>query len=175
MTVFTASFSGVAVSAAQDLFEIVAPADSRIRLLEIDIGQYSDFGDAQAEIVAISVHRGHTVSGSGGTSITAGATDSAYGLININPYGRASGATVEVNNTTVATTTGELLWATGWHIQAGFLWRPDESAPRGLPPFRRHILIKPSQRLVIRITAPADALTTNGSILFEEIGKSPVS
>ncbi len=44
MTVFSASFSAVAISAAQDLFEIVAPSDSRIRLLEIDIGQYSDFG-----------------------------------------------------------------------------------------------------------------------------------
>ncbi len=45
MTVFTAAFSAVAISAAQDLFEIVAPSDSRVRLLEIDIGQYSDFAD----------------------------------------------------------------------------------------------------------------------------------
>ncbi len=49
MTVFSAAFSAVAISAAQDLFEIVAPSDSRIRLLEIDIGQYSDFGDAAEE------------------------------------------------------------------------------------------------------------------------------
>ena len=48
MTVFTASFSAVAITAAQDLFEIVAPSNSRVRLLEIDIGQYTDFGDAQA-------------------------------------------------------------------------------------------------------------------------------
>ncbi len=43
--VYTAAFSAVAISAAQDLFEIVAPPDARVRLLEIDIGQYSDFGD----------------------------------------------------------------------------------------------------------------------------------
>ena len=166
MTVFSAAFSAVAITAAQDLFEIVAPANSRVRLLEIDIGQYSDFGDAQAEILSIAVHRGHTVSGSGGSTITPA---------NLNPYGAGAGSTVEANNTTVATTSGALLWATGWHIQAGFLWSPVEHAPRGVIAFRRHIVIKPSQRLVIRITAPNDSLTTNGSILFEEIGKSPVS
>lgn len=166
MTVFTAAFSAVAVTLAQDLFEIVAPANSRVRLLEIDIGQYSDFGDAQAEILSIAIHRGHTVSGSGGSTVTPE---------NINPYGAAAGSTVEANNTTVAITSGALLWATAWHVQAGFLWGPLENAPRGVLAFRRHIIIKPSQRLVIRITAPNDELTTNGSILFEEIGKSPVS
>ena len=166
MTVFSAAFSAVAITNAQDLFEIVAPADSRVRLLEIDIGQYSDFADAQAEILSLAIHRGHTVSGSAGSTVTP---------VNVNPYGRAAGAVVEANNTTVATTSGTLLWATGWHLQAGFIWRPPEDMPRGLDPFRRHILIKPSQRLVIRITAPTDEITTNGSILFEEIGKSPVS
>ncbi len=166
MTVFTAPFSAVAISVAQDLFEIVAPSDSRVRLLEIDIGQYTDFGDAAAEILSLTIHRGHTTSGSGGSTVTPA---------NVNPYGRAAGATVEANNTTVATTSGTLLWATTWHVQAGFIWRPPEDMPRGLDPFRRHILIKPSQRLVIRITVPADEITTNGSILFEEIGKAPIS
>jgi len=176
MTVFTATFSAVAVSAAQDLFEIVAPSDSRVRLLEIDIGQYSDFADAQAEILSLLFFVGHATVGSGGTTITAGVENSTVGLANISPYGRESGATVLVNNTTVATgTTAELMWATQWHVQAGFIWRPSEDMPRGLDPFRRHIVLKPSQRLVIRCTAPADAITTNGSVLFEEIGKSPVS
>ncbi len=172
MTVFSAAFSAVAISVAQDLFEIVAPANSRVRLLEIDIGQYSDIGGATAdlaaaeqEILSLTVHRGHTVSGSGGSAVTPA---------NVNPYGRAAGATVEANNTTVAITSGVLIWATTWHVQAGFIWRPQEQAPRGLDPFRRNILIKPSQRLVIRITAPGDELTTNGSILFEEIGKAPI-
>jgi len=166
MTVFSAAFSAVAVSAAQDLFEIVAPASSRVRLLEIDIGQYTDFGDAAAEILSLTIHRGHTVSGSGGSAVTPA---------NINPYGAVAGSTVEANNDTVAITSGTLIWSTTWHVQAGFIWRPPEDTPGGMDRFRRHILIKPAQRLVIRITAPADPLTTNGSILFEEIGKSPVS
>ncbi len=172
MTVFSAAFSAVAITLAQDLFEIVAPANSRVRLLEIDIGQYSDIGGdtadlaaAEQEILSLTIYRGHTVSGSGGSTVTPA---------NVNPYSRAAGATVEANNTTVATTSGILLWATTWHVQAGFIWRPPEDVVRA-DPFRRHILIKPSQRLVIRITVPADEITTNGSILFEEIGKSPVS
>ena len=165
MTVFTAPFEAVAISAAQDLFELLPDGTTRIRLLEIDIGQYTDFGDAAAEIIPISLIRGHTVSGSGGSTVTP---------VNVNPYGRASVTAVEANNDTVATTSGTLIWASAWHIQAGFIWRPPETLVRG-DPFRRHIVIKPSQRVVLRIGAPADAITTNGTILFEEIGKSPVS
>lgn len=164
MTVFTAAFSAVAISAAQDLFELVPDGTTRLRILEIDIGQYTDFGDAAAEIIPISLHRGHTVSGSGGSSVTP---------VNVNPYGRASVTAVEANNTTVATTSGTLIWASAWHIQAGFIWRQPEDVQRD--PFRRHIIIKPSQRFVIRIGAPADEITANGTILFEEIGKAPVS
>ena len=164
MTVFTAAFSAVAITAAQDLFEIVAPANSRIRLLEIDIGQYTDFGDAAAEIIPLTMFRGHTVSGSGGSSVTPA---------NVSPYGRAAGATVEANNTTVATTSGVLIWSTAWHIQAGFIWRPPEDME--MDPFRRQIVLQPSQRFVIRIGAPIDSITTNGTVLFEEMGKAPVS
>ena len=171
MTVFTASFSAVSVGAAtQDLFELVPDATTRVRLLEIEIAQYSplDFGDMQAEILGITILRGHTTGGSGGSVVTP---------VNVNPYGRASVTTVEANNTTLASAgSPETLLASGWHIQAGFIWRPPEDAPRGVPPFRRHFLIKPSQRLVIRTSAPADELTlTNGTVTFEEIGKAPTS
>ena len=161
MSVFTASFNAIAVSAAQDVFEIVAPANARVRILEIDIGQYTDFGDAASEILSLTIWRGHTVSGSGGAAVTPA---------NVNPYSRAAGATVERNNTTVATTSGTLLWSTQWHVQAGFIWRPSEDFQRD--PFRRHIILKPSQRLVVRISAPADEVTANGSIMFEEIAKA---
>ena len=67
-----------------------------------------------------------------------------------------------------------LLWATGWHLQAGFIWRPPEDLRIG-DPFRRHILLKPSQRAVLRITAPADSITVNGTLWFEEIAKAPKS
>jgi hypothetical protein len=39
----------VQIQAAQDLFEIVAPSNSEVRIREIKIGQYTDFGDAKAD------------------------------------------------------------------------------------------------------------------------------
>ena len=170
MTVFTAPFEAVAISVAQDVWELLPDATTRIRILEIELAQYSDpflHVDASAEeieLIPISFIRGHTVSGSGGGTITPA---------NINSYGRAAATAVERNNTTVATTSGELLFAGVWHNQAGFIWRQPEDVARD--PFRRHIVIAPEERFVVRIGAPADELTCNGTIMFEELGKSPVS
>lgn len=153
MTTFTAAFSAVAVSAAQDLFEIVSASNDRVRIREIRLGQYSDFGDAQAEILSITLIRGFTVSGSGGSSVTPA---------NIHPWSRAARTTVEANNTTVANTgTTETLIADTFNVAAGWWYLPDEE---------EMIWLSPSTRLVVRTTAPADPLTMNGTIVFEEMG-----
>lgn len=155
--IFTATFSAVAVSAAQDLFEIVAPANSRIAICEIDIGQYSDAGDAQAEMLSMQIIRGYTTSGSGGSALTPS---------NLSPWSRTSGATVEANNTTlVQDGTGAILHATSFNVQAGWYYRPkyDEK-------FDERIRLEVSTRLVVRITAPADAITMNGTLRYQELG-----
>ena len=160
MAIFVATFAAVAVSAAQDVFEIVAPASSRLVIREIRLGQYSDPGDAEAEMLSVQIIRGYTTSGSGGASVTP---------VNFSPVSGAATATatVERNNTTVASTgTGALLLADSFNIMGG--WRyypvPDERIEVGV-----------SQRLVDRISAPADSLTMNGTLVFEEVGKVPVS
>ena len=168
MTVFSATFTAATISVAQDMFEILAPSTSRVIVHEVVLSQHSagDFVDAQAEILPLTIVRGHSVSGSGG---------STAGVANLNPYGRAAVSTVERNNTTGASSgSPEILWADGWHVQAGFIWRLSE---------RLHslgtegkIMLKPSQRLVVRIGAPADSLDgVNGTLLFEEIGVVPVA
>ena len=159
MTVFSAPFNSVAITVAQDLFEIVAPASSRVRLLEVDLTQFSDPGDAEAEILSLLFIRGHTVSGSGGSTVTP---------VNLDPNGPPAGTTVEINNTTLAITSGTTIWATSWNLQGGFIWRPAYNTDNRS--FDRNIVIDQSQRLVIRILAPADSITANCSILFEEIG-----
>ncbi len=170
MTVFTAPFSAVAISAAQDVWELLPDATTRIRILEIEIAQYSDpflhvdLSAEEIELIPITFHRGHTTSGSGGGTITPA---------NLNSYGRASVTAVERNNTTVATTSGELIYAGVWHNQAGFIWRQPEDVARD--PYRRHIVIAPEERFVVRIGGPLDSLTCNGTLMFEELGKSPVS
>ena len=168
MTVFTAQFNGIAITSAsgtQDLFELVPDATTRIRILEVEINQGSDFGDAEAEIRPILFMRGHTTTGSGGSAVTPA---------NLSPYGRVSVTTVARNNTTLATAgSPKTVLATGWHLQAGFIWRPPEDFARD--PFRRHIVIKPSQRFVIRLaTGLADDLAdVSATVTFEEIGKAP--
>jgi hypothetical protein len=70
MSIFSASFTAVAATAEQDVFEIVAPSDSRVAVRSISLSQYSDAGDASAELLSVVLMRGHTTSGSGGSLAT---------------------------------------------------------------------------------------------------------
>lgn len=160
MAIFVATFAAVAVTAAQDVFEIVAPASSRLLIREIRLGQYSDPGDAQAEMLSVQIIRGYTTSGSGGASVTP---------VNFSPVSGAASplATVERNNTTVAQDgTGAVLLADTFNVMGGWRYYP-------VPEERIEVGV--SQRLVVRITAPADSLTMNGTMVYEEVGKVPVS
>lgn len=152
--IYTATFSAVAVSAAQDVFELVTPARVRARIREVRLGQYTDFGDAQAEILSVLFATGYTVSGTGGTTVT------PSGLGSVSTV--ASLCTVEANNTTVANTgTASVKLADVMNVAAGFWYRPDEE---------EMIWIPASTRAVIRLTAPADAITMNGTLIYEEMG-----
>ena len=164
MPVFTATFSAVAVSAAQDVFEIVAHTTTRIRIRKIFIGQYSDAGDAAAEMLSVQVIRGYTVTGSGGSAVTPA---------NLQPWSRASVATVAANNTTVANSgTPAILISETFNVQAGWLWSPSQIDPRrGGSLDDEFIYLAPGSRLVVRITIPADAITMNGTLVFEELAK----
>ena len=155
MSIFSATFSAVAATLAQDVFEVVAPADSWVALRELRLGQYTDFGDAAAEILSIQIIRGYTVSGSGGSSVTPISRSPATASL-------ASTVTVEANNTTVANTgTAQVLLSDVWNVQTPYLYLPDKDTA---------IMIRGSQRLVVRITAPADSITLNGTIVFEQTG-----
>lgn len=148
-SIYTATFSAISVTAAQDLFEIVAPAAAPVFIREIRFGQYSDAGDAAAELLSVLLMRGHTTTGSGGAGVTPVAA-----------LGGTSAATVARNNTTVATAgSPETILADAWNIQAGWYYPSDGEL---------RIAIAPSQRFVVRITAPADAITMNGTITWEE-------
>ncbi len=151
--VFYSAFAAVAVTAAQDVFEIVAgsAADETI-IRYIEIGQYTDFGDAAAEILSIQLIKGYTTSGADGGTIT--------------PRPRQTGeaaalATVERNNTTLAQSgTALVLYAGAFNVQAGWIW--------DRPPSDR-IVLNAGERLVVRISAPADSVTMNGTLIHEEI------
>ena len=149
--IYTATFAALAVSAAQDVWEILAPASTPVALREIRIGQYTDFGDAAAELISIQIIRGYTTTGSGGAAVTP---------VNLAPWSLTSGSTVARNNTTLAQDdTGAVLLADTFNVASGWWYRP---------PQQEFILLAAATRLVVRITAPADSITMNSTIVFEE-------
>lgn len=147
--VFTISFSGVAVTAAQDLFEITAPTGYRLELIDVRFGQITDAGDAAAELLAVNITRGK-LSGSGGSAATPAP---------VNARGRLALATAEINNTT-AGTGGTVVFADVFNIAAPYLFSPLEEA---------RIIAEPGQRIGIGITAPADSLTMYSTVTFAEV------
>ena len=145
---YSATFEEVAVTVAQDLFEIVAPADSVVIIHGFEISQSSD---TDSEGLSLLVHRGST-SGSAGTSVTAAP---------MNLGDTAFGGTVEANNTTQGTE-GTFIHAAAFNVLSGYAWIP---TPEIRP------ILSPSGRIIIELqTAPADELTMSGVVYIEEIG-----
>lgn len=150
--IFTVTFSASAETAAQDVFSILAPQNKRVKIREVVLGQYTDFGDAAAEIISVLIVRGYTTVGSGGSAVVPD---------NIDPAGRRASATVRTNDDTVAEGgTAQTLRAGAWNIQSEWVYIPDQA---------ERPVLAPGQRLVVRITAPADSITMNGTLVFEEI------
>lgn len=150
---YAVSFNAVAITAAQDLFEISPADDKPVRLLGLVIGQYSDVGDAASENLNVSVIRGYTASGSGGSTPTPTPIDG---------IDTAAGFAAEANNTTVANTgTAVTLLSDVWNTQAGYqIWWPEGVQPQAS---------QANTTIVVRITAPADSITANATLYVQEV------
>lgn len=155
---YTAQFSAVAATVAQDLFEIAAPADAIVVIHDWNVFQTSDVGDAAEEILRLECVRGvgTVTSGSGGSTVT------PQPVADGDP---AFGGVVAANNTTrmvVGTGTLETLPQHGWNVRTELqkIYTP-ETRP----------VISPSNRWTLSLpAAPADSLTLSGTVTFEEIG-----
>lgn len=159
MTIYSAAFAGVAVTAAQDVFELAASgANKFFALREIRLFQYSDAGDSAAELLSVQLIQGYTTTGSGGSA----ATEQA--LRRFSTAKPTAEVAVKMNNTTVAQDgTGNVLLADGFNIMGGWWYRPPED--------ERIVIdgaLTTAARLVCRITAPADELSMNGTVIWEE-------
>lgn len=152
---YSVAVSAVSVSAAQDVFELRPADDKPIKIHEVRLSQYSDAGDAQDEMLSVTIIRGFTTSGSGGSTPTPAPLGSSAGS--------AAGCAAEANNTTVATTgTTATLVADAFNVRAGWLYVPTPECRPGCS--------QADTSIVVRITAPADAITFNATCLFEEEG-----
>jgi hypothetical protein len=153
---YTASFRNVSVSAAVDVFEVLAATGKPFILHELVLAQSSDYGDAQAEGLIVDLKRatGSYTSGSGGSTATP-----AKHLTN----DAAAGPTAETNNTTQAAAgSGALttLRTEAFNVQAGYQY---------LPTPEQRITFLPAEALVVSLSAPADAISLSGSVTIEEL------
>lgn len=154
---YTVQFDNVAISAAQDLFEIV-PADDKpiaiVGLVLSNVGGTADAGDAQEELLRLAIIRGFTSSGSGGSAPTP---------VPLNPNAAAAGFTSEVNNTSLASTgTTTQPFSDGWNIRVPYqTFFPEECwiiAGQG------------NTSIVVRlVTAPADSVSCSGTLFVAEL------
>lgn len=153
--VYTVVFSAVAVTAQQDLFEIVAAAGKPCVILGWDLSQSSEVGDAQEEGLALLLKSGQTTSGSGGSAPTPQP---------VNPTDAAAGFSAEVNNTTKASAgTISTRYSSSWNVRA-------TPMPYMLPE-RMQFVIPGGVRATIELaTTPADSITMSGTLWVLELG-----
>jgi hypothetical protein len=151
---YAIAIEGTASPAAEfDAFEYTAPADAVAIIHAVRLGQNSDYGDAAAEGLMARIITGHATSGSGGSAATPRPLQLGFA---------AAGGSAEVMNTTIASTgTPITKHAEPFNAQIGMEYRPTPE---------ERIVVSPSERVVIRVSAPADALTMVGEVIIEEKG-----
>lgn len=155
---YSCSFAVTAATTQLDFFEITPADDKPVVVHAIFIGQTTEIGDAQEEMLAWSIQRGGTAmtSGSGGSTAANG--------VGLGASGAASGFTFEALNTTVATfTAGVVLHRDAFNVRTGLQYIPT--------PETRPNVSQANGGLVVRLdTTPADSISFIGSLLVEEQG-----
>lgn len=156
--VFTAPFSAVALTTnTQDMFFVTANSSSRVAIKEINIAQYSDAGDAEAEMLSMSILVGTT-------SLAVGSTITPRNVLRHTGAPTAGTAVSAPSTTLSSTASAVLMLADVMNVAAGWRYLPAECD---------RIVLNPGQKLAVRMSAPNDALTVNGTMTFQEIGKVP--
>ncbi len=154
---YSASYTGTITNAGgnTDLLELLPADDKPCKLRGLKLGQLSEVGDAAEEGVSITIYRmtATVTSGSGGSTVTPSPIDSAD---------IAFGGACEMNNTTVATTSGSstVMEELAWNIRSS--------------PFETYwpdwaIKAKQGEGLIIRLnTTVADDVTASITVWLEE-------
>lgn len=151
---YAVTFTGVNVTAQQDLFEIVSAADSITILHQVILSQSTEVGDAQEEALSILIKRGQTTGGAGGSVVTP---------VPLETGSSAFGGTTATNRTTKASAgTIVTTHAEAWNVRGPWVYLP---TPEARP------ILGPSTRMTVELaTTPADAITMHGTCIFEELG-----
>jgi hypothetical protein len=148
--IYTVVVNAASPAAVFDLAELNPNSAKPIRLRRLTIGQSSD---TDTEVLGVSIIRAHSTSGSGGTAPTPRP---------LNSNTPAAGFGAEVMNTTQAIGGSPVVLAeAAFHVANGIdLAFSDEEAPEAVN----------GERLVVAMSAPADALTMRATLWVEECG-----
>ncbi len=151
--IYSAAWNSDAHTGDIEYFSLVTAATSCAIIRSIRIGQHSDAGDSEAELMRVTIQRFTGTVGSGGAAITPSPHDAGYA---------AAETTVRGKDTTLSGTLTALLLEETWNLQAGYLYQP---TPEEL------ITVSPSTKIAIfSARALDDAADLVGTITFEEIG-----
>lgn len=148
--------AATAVTASIDVFEIGPAANKPVFIHEIRIWQVgaADVGDAQEEVLDVSVIRGLATSGSGGGTPTVAKRYNGDS---------AASFTSECRNTTLASAgTAEQEEGDGFNVRVPYIWTPT--------PEDRPFCSNGQTLIVVRLGAPADSIILNAALKVEEIG-----
>ena len=146
---YSVSFTDVAVTVQQDLFQLealVVPA----KLLGCTISQSSDVGDAAAEGLSILVRR------------FTDAVTNDVAEVKMDGGDGAANANLAINETVELITGAEVIHSEVWNIALPFIY---------LPPPEMRPSIQIGNGVAIKLnTTPADSITVSGTLYFEEMG-----
>ena len=143
-------FAPTSVSAKTDLWEITAAADRPVEIVGWTLFQTTDLGDANEEVLELTIERGVTA-GSGGTA----STEIDYGA-----RGESTPDTAINHLVTTAHTGGTIIFSKGWNIRI-----PEEF---WLPPELYAYFDAATDPTTVTMSAPADAITVGGTIFLRE-------
>lgn len=153
--IYYVPFSAVAITAPQDLFDLVPAADKPIKLVAMMWDQVTRHGDAQEEMLRWSIHRGLATVGSGGSSVTPSRGD---------PGDAAASFTARVNDTTQAVVGGgtdTILHRGTFNVRIPFVMIAT--------PEMKWKCSATETRLVISLdTAPSTSMTYSGTAVVQE-------
>src|SRR5262245_30959909 len=149
---YTTHFKDVAVTAAQDFFEILGATDALTIVHRILLTQSTETGDVQEEMLKLTTNRGVG-------SVTSGSGGSTHTPQPVHDGDAAFGGTVEINNTTqmaAGSGTLEQLEAFAWNIRVPFdLVFTPETRP----------VISPGNRWTLELeSTPNDSITISGTV-----------
>lgn len=146
---YSFSFTEVAVTAQQDLFQIEAQTVPAI-IHAVYLSQTSDVGDAASEGLSILIRR-----------FTDTVTNDVA-EVKLDGGSANANANLAINETTELVTGTETIHSEGWNILLPFVFIP--------PPELRPVVQVGNGLAVNLNTTPADSLTMSGTLYFEEFG-----